>query len=192
VSAPIPKLEEHGLTVTQDRVILPENEPIFDAANILRLDHDILYLVSSSGNRCGAAWLQQTLGSTYKVHVLDNLYASTHIDTTITVIRPGLVLLNGDRVNQTNCPAIFDGWDKIFVKDVVPGSFYHYPYGSKWMALNMLSVSSDVVICDAIQVDLIKELERRKITVVPLTLRHARTLGGGFHCVTLDLERHAL
>jgi len=25
--------------------------------------------------------------------------------------------------------------------------------------------------------------------VIPLELRHSRTLGGGFHCVTLDLQR---
>ena len=27
------------------------------------------------------------------------------------------------------------------------------------------------------------------IDSIPLELRHARTLGGGFHCVTLDLHR---
>jgi hypothetical protein len=27
------------------------------------------------------------------------------------------------------------------------------------------------------------------MTVIPLELRHSRTLGGGFHCVTLDLHR---
>ena len=33
------------------------------------------------------------------------------------------------------------------------------------------------------------ELEQRGFTVIPLELRHSRTLGGGFHCVTLDLVR---
>jgi glycine amidinotransferase/scyllo-inosamine-4-phosphate amidinotransferase 1 len=36
---------------------------------------------------------------------------------------------------------------------------------------------------------LIKILEENKFTVIPLELRHSRTLGGGFHCVTLDLVR---
>jgi glycine amidinotransferase len=45
------------------------------------------------------------------------------------------------------------------------------------------------VIVDAAQTDLIGTLERHKFTVIPMTLRHSRTLGGGFHCVTLDLIR---
>ena len=32
-------------------------------------------------------------------------------------------------------------------------------------------------------------LEQYKIESIPLSMRHARTLGGGFHCVTLDLKR---
>jgi N-dimethylarginine dimethylaminohydrolase len=45
------------------------------------------------------------------------------------------------------------------------------------------------VIVDAAQTDVIKRLEAMKFTVIPHTLRHSRTLGGGFHCVTLDTWR---
>jgi len=53
----------------------------------------------------------------------------------------------------------------------------------------MLAVNPDTVIMDQNQPDLIAKLEQRNFTVIPLELRHSRTLGGGFHCVTLDLER---
>jgi N-dimethylarginine dimethylaminohydrolase len=53
----------------------------------------------------------------------------------------------------------------------------------------MLAVNQKTVIVDEIQTDLIKLLEKKNFTVVPLPLRHSRTLGGGFHCVTLDLWR---
>jgi len=36
---------------------------------------------------------------------------------------------------------------------------------------------------------LAKELEKHGIESAMLPIRHQRTLGGGFHCVTLDLER---
>jgi N-dimethylarginine dimethylaminohydrolase len=75
------------------------------------------------------------------------------------------------------------------VHDVVAQDFYQYPYASKWIALNMFSVNSSTVIVDAAQTALIQTLEQHGMTVIPLTLRHSRTLGGGFHCVTLDLER---
>ena len=53
----------------------------------------------------------------------------------------------------------------------------------------MFSIDPKTVIVDKNQIDLIRRLEQIGQTVVPLELRHSRTLGGGFHCVTLDLER---
>lgn len=189
LAAPRPRLLTMENYVEDGNIVLTEREPIFDAANVLRVNNDILYLVSNSGNRKGAQWLQNILGKDYRVHLIDNLYAYAHIDSTISVLREGFVVLNGSRVNDNNCPKIFDGWTKMYVDDVVPQSFYQYPYASKWIALNMLSINPDTVVVDKNQTALIKQLERNKFTVVPLELRHSRTLGGGFHCVTLDLER---
>lgn len=189
ISAPRPRLLTKDTYVNGDNLVLSEDEPIFDAANVLRVNNDLLYLISASGNKLGAEWLQNVVGSKYKVHILENVYAAAHIDSTITVLRDGLVVLNGSRINDTNCPSIFKDWDKIYVDDVYPNSFYNYPYASKWIALNMLSVNPNTVICDYQQTNLIKLLEKKKIDVIPLQLRHSRTLGGGFHCVTLDLFR---
>jgi N-dimethylarginine dimethylaminohydrolase len=71
----------------------------------------------------------------------------------------------------------------------VAQDFYQYPYASKWIALNMLVVDPETVIVDRHQTKLISLLEGLHFTVIPLELRHSRTLGGGFHCVTLDLVR---
>jgi N-dimethylarginine dimethylaminohydrolase len=71
----------------------------------------------------------------------------------------------------------------------VAQDFYQYPYASKWIAMNMLVVDTHTVIVDRHQQELISTLESYKFTVIPLELRHSRTLGGGFHCVTLDLLR---
>ena len=53
----------------------------------------------------------------------------------------------------------------------------------------MFSVNPHTVIVDQDNSKLIRTLEQHGMTVIPLKLRHSRTLGGGFHCVTLDLER---
>jgi glycine amidinotransferase/scyllo-inosamine-4-phosphate amidinotransferase 1 len=45
------------------------------------------------------------------------------------------------------------------------------------------------VIMDAAQTQLRHTLESHGFEVIPLTLSHSRTLGGGFHCVTLDTHR---
>jgi glycine amidinotransferase/scyllo-inosamine-4-phosphate amidinotransferase 1 len=53
----------------------------------------------------------------------------------------------------------------------------------------MLVVDPETVIVDSQQHDLITTLLAQDFNVIPMTLRHSRTLGGGFHCVTLDLVR---
>jgi scyllo-inosamine-4-phosphate amidinotransferase 1 len=160
---------------------------ILDAANICRLGDTWLYLESYSGNRAAYEWLCEQFPN-IKIE-LCNFYAGVHIDSTIVPVREGLVLLNADRVNEDNCPRAFDFWDKIYIKDVVPQSFHQYPYASKWIAMNMLVLDPETVIVDAAQTELITMLKSYGIDSIPHTLSHSRTLGGGFHCVTLDIRR---
>ena len=176
------------LDATEHYIKMPRDQGmILDAANISRLGDTWLFLESPSGNRKAYDWLCQQLPN-IKIE-LCNFYAGVHIDSTITPLREGLVALNASRVNQVNCPKAFDGWEKLWVQDVIAQDFYQYPYASKWVGMNMLSIDENTVIVDAAQIQLIKDLERCGITAIPLTLRHARTLGGSFHCVTLDLVR---
>jgi glycine amidinotransferase/scyllo-inosamine-4-phosphate amidinotransferase 1 len=162
---------------------------ILDAANVCRLGDTWLFLESASGNRAAYDWLCQQFPDV-KIE-LCNFYSGVHIDSTITPLREGLVLLNSSRVNESNCPQALADWDKIYIDQVVPQDFYQYPYASKWIALNMLVVDPETVIVDAHQDQLIKTLLSHNFNVIPMTLRHSRTLGGGFHCVTLDLVREA-
>jgi N-dimethylarginine dimethylaminohydrolase len=162
---------------------------ILDAANILRLGKNkLLYLESASGNRLAYYWLLANLPADTSIELV-NFYSGVHIDSTIVPLREGLVLLNGSRVKRDNIPNAFRDWECIFIDDVVAQDFYQYPYASKWMAMNMLVIDPSTVIIDAEQHDLMELLARKGFTVIPRTLRHSRTLGGGFHCVTLDLHR---
>ena len=162
---------------------------ILDAANVCRLGDTWLFLESPSGNRAAYDWLCDKFPQV-KIE-LCNFYAGVHIDSTIVPLREGLVLLNASRVNSDNCPRAFDYWEKIWITDnmIVPQDFYQYPYASKWIAMNMLAVDPETVILDAAQTHLITLLNKRGIDTIPLTLSHSRTLGGGFHCVTLDTKR---
>lgn len=178
------------INVTQGNevIFMPRDQGlVLDAANISRLGGTWLFLESASGNRAAYQWLCEQFPN---IHIeLCNFYAGVHIDSTITPLRKGVVLLNGARVNSNNCPRAFDGWQKIYINEVVPQGFHGYPYASKWIALNMLAIDSSTVIVDAAQTGIIKLLEGLKFNVIPHTLRHSRTLGGGFHCVTLDTWR---
>jgi glycine amidinotransferase/scyllo-inosamine-4-phosphate amidinotransferase 1 len=169
------------------RVMPRDQGMVLDAANVCRLGDKMLFLESASGNRKAYDWLcEQFPDVTIE---LCNFYSGVHIDSTIVPLRPGLVMLNSSRVSFNTVPKVFDGWQKIWVNDVVAQDFYQYPYASKWIAMNMLVVDHHTVIVDRHQTELIKTLESYKFTVIPLELRHSRTLGGGFHCVSLDLLR---
>lgn len=166
-----------------------DQKMVLDAANICRLGDTWLFLQSASGNIEAYFWLKEKFP---KINIeLCNFYSGVHIDSTITPLRHGLVMLNASRVTPENCPQVFKDWEKIWVTDdmIVPQAFDSFPYASKWIAMNMLVLDPETVIVDAAQTQLINILKSKSIDTIPLTLSHSRTLGGGFHCVTLDTRR---
>lgn len=179
---------QHHFGTTAPHIKMPRDQRMtLDAANISRFGDTWLYLISNSGNKLALEWLQQQVPHINIIPV--NFYAGVHIDSTICPISEDTVILNAHRVNNENMPEFLRDWNKIWVEDCVPQSFYEYPYASKWIGMNVLSVDPKTVIVDREQKQLINNLEKQNFTVIPLALRHSRTLGGGFHCVTLDLRR---
>ena len=162
---------------------------VLDAANVLRVSQNQwLFLESASGNRAAYEWLCAQVPEV-KIE-LCNFYAGVHIDSTIVALNATTFVVNGSRVNSTTLPRMLQDKLILYVNEVVPQDFYQYPYASKWIGLNMLSIDPHTVIVDSDQTDLIRTLESRLgMTVIPHRLRHSRTLGGGFHCTTLDLVR---
>lgn len=190
VSAPKPRLAD-SMYQREDlsKITLNNEEPVFDAANILRCNDDILYLVSNTGNLKGAKWLQNFLGDQYRIHTLENIYSYIHIDSTIAVLREGLCLLNPERVNENNMPEYLKSWDKIWCPPMVDIGYHKTNRASVWIGVNLLSVDENTIIVDNRQTELIKELKKYNIDALDCQIRHSRTLGGSFHCVTADLVR---
>lgn len=169
-------------------------EPVFDAANILKANYDILYLVSNTGNAAGAkyleSWVKTNISDKYNVHMIDNVYAYIHIDTTFVLLREGLALCNPARVNSKNLPNFLKKWDCIWAPEpyatqVMPD----WCPASPWLGMNILSINENLVMVEEHQVSLMKFLKKYNIESIPIKLRHARTLSGGPHCITLDVVR---
>jgi len=193
---------------------LGENEIVFDAANIIRIARDLLFLVSSTGNRKAAAWLQSVLGPEYRVHVTDT-YRSSHLDSTILPLKPGVALLNGARVTEDTVPDVMKSWKKLFFVDVAPVPeeevSFHRDHrlpiyrelqqlgvecaighmSSPWAGLNVFSIDETTVLVHDRQTEMIRALEREGFTVVPVRMRHCYTMLGGLHCSTLDVMRRS-
>lgn len=191
ISAPKPELTDELYDRTDlSKPTLTDFEPAFDAANIMKCGKDLMYLLSNSGNRFGAEWLQTTLGDKYRVHVLDNVYAFVHLDTTVVPLAPGVVLLNGKRVGEQNCPAYFKNWKKLYFNDPIETPFHeHWAAASPWLGMNVVSISEKLVAVEERQTHLIKLLESNGFDIMPVRMRHCRTLSGGPHCATLDTVR---
>ena len=180
-----------GCVGDPDILALTEAEASFDAANVLRCNRDIFYLVSNSGNRAGANLLQDLLGKEYRVWTIENIYSYMHIDSTISLLREGLMLLNPDRIKDKSVlPKPLQNWEAIWAPD--PGEGWHYPgycNSSKWSSMNILSINPELVLMEQEQTALATLLNKHGIESKLLPMRHSRTLGGSFHCVTLDIER---
>ncbi|WP_316192489.1 MULTISPECIES: hypothetical protein [unclassified Bradyrhizobium] len=194
---------------------LVEREIVFEAATTLRMGRDLLFLVSSSGNRLALKWLQSILGDEFRVHGTEGIYRGGHIDSTVLALRPGQVLLNSARVNEDNCPSIFSKWDKLYFEDVTPIPDMELRFqrevrepaaaklealgfdtnlrkmSSPWIGMNILSLDQNTIVVDKEQSQLIRFLEGHKYTVVPVPMRHMYTQCGGIHCVTLDTVRES-
>ena len=184
---------ETMLHVWNGHPVITPGDPtaIFDAANVCRLGNTLLYLVSETGNIEGARWLQEFLGNEYHVHPVDNLYSGVHIDSTITPVREGLVVLNAGRINEDTVPAPLKNWDKIWIhaNELALQPFDHYPYASNWIGLNFMMANPELAIVDPKQETLRKKLAAYGVDSIGVDLTESRTLGGGHHCCTLDTLR---
>jgi N-dimethylarginine dimethylaminohydrolase len=193
-SAPRPMLLDSLYDVDYGKPTPRNDEPAFDAANVLRLGRDLIYLVSRTGNKIGGLWLQTILGDDFRVHFLENVYYGSHIDSAFVALRPGLMLCNPARLNDETLPEILKQWDVIYSPPMENTDRYDADYlsksiGSDWIDMNLFSINPNLVVVDRDQTALIKLLEKQGLDVIPLKLRHSKMLGGGFHCVTLDVRR---
>lgn len=176
----------------KDILALTEYSPAFDAANIIRANNDLLYLVSNSGNISGANLLKNYVKPDVNIHLLQNVYSYMHIDSTVSFLREGLLLANPSRIkSKDDLPGPFKNWDIIWCPNPVDmGYDGNHNYASPWVwNMNLLSINENLVVIEEHQHPTKEALKKYGIECVMLPMRHARTLSGSFHCVSLDLER---
>jgi glycine amidinotransferase len=183
------RMHEFEFCITQDEVV-------FDAADMCRLGRDVLVQESMTTNRAGIRWLQRHLEPrglrVHPVHFpLD--YFPTHIDATFIPLRPGLVLTNPDRPIRDAEEKLFLGNDWEFVQAPGPSTsneeIPRYCQSSKWVSINILSVSPSLIICEEREKPLQDLLSRLGFDVVAVPFRNVYEFGGSLHCATWDIRR---
>lgn len=196
IDLPKPKLldEMYDRSDLSRPTLMDGPEPVFDAANIIKSGYDYLYLVSNTGNRAGADFLQDYLRNNfdpkYTVHKAENVYAYIHIDTTFVFLREGLVLCNPSRVTEQNLPDFLRDWDIVWAPEPYPTQVLDdWCPASPWLGMNILSIDSKTVMVEEHQTLLMRVLKKHGVDSIPVKMRHCRTFSGGPHCVTLDVVR---
>lgn len=169
----------------------PSYEIMFDGAQILRLGRDLIFNCSTENHRMGARWLQRHLGEDYRVRTIE--ITDNHLDSSVLALRPGTLLMR-DTVSMDDLPEPLRTWDVIRHKaiDAADVDNEGLPLlASQNIGINVLSLDEEKIVVQDIQIDLIRTLEKEGFTPIPCRWRHGRTVGGGFHCLTLDVRRRS-
>jgi len=181
--------------------VLNEVEIAFDAADITRCGKDIFIQHSMTANLKAAEWLKRELEGHVRVHVLHFPYDKepSHIDCTFVPLRPprgekpGIILTNPERPLANGEERIFSENNWQFVNAPMPSEI-NYPMpsfcqSSKWLSMNILSLSEDTVVVEESEKDLHELLRELRFNVIKIPFRYVFEFGGSIHCSTWDIER---
>lgn len=187
----IQKDYEDGCIMNKNKLATLNFTPMWDAANVLRAGRDILYLHSNTGNYAGAEQLQKLLGPNFNVHIISDVYSYSHLDSTIALLKPGTALINPSRIRSKDVlPYGMRNWDLIECPEPIEMNYAGTEaMMSQWTGMNCVSLDEDTVVVQSTQTNLINVLETKGFTVIPVHMRHQRSLSGGPHCCTVELER---
>jgi len=193
IAAPRPLLDARAYDA-HIKFGITEAEVLFDAANCIRLGSDIFIDLNRTANQRAWQWLERTVkglvSDEIRVHPMS--LGNDHVDVTLIPLRPGCLLIDPAKVNDSNIPPQFRSWDRVIVEEVMPTRDYGLPYplaSNDGIGRNVFLLDPNTVVVDDIQLPLVRALEKRGFNVIPLQYRHGRTLGGSWHCITLDTHR---
>jgi glycine amidinotransferase len=192
IAAPKPMLGESMWNIDHDRgvfdSVIKNDEPLFDAADFVRIGCDIIGQRSHVTNRKGIDWLRMAIGDQFKIHVYQFDDASPmHIDTTILPLAPGKVLVNPVWVNRL--PDIFKDWEVLTPPPSTLSDSHPLYMTSKWIHSNVLMLDEKRVVVEQEETALIAAFKKWGFTPILCPFRNFQTFGGSFHCATLDIRR---
>ncbi len=185
--------EEDRYKKIEDRdMILTEQEPLFDAAEILRFGKDLFYHNNFTSNLKGLNWLRRHFPN-HRVHQINlpGELIPTHIDACFTPIKPGVIIINPNRKISQEQRKIFDD-NKWEIHAAAP-SVHNTPppmcYSTIWLSMNVLILSPTTICVEASEEKMIKQMESFGMNVIRVPFRDVYAFGGSLHCATTDVYR---
>lgn len=198
IRAPIPPWPDTLYESSDDPLrewVINDSRPAFDAADFMRFGKTLLGQYSNVTNRKGVDYLRANIPHGYSVEIVqvDDPHAM-HIDATLLPLRDGLLVYNPERVTEASLRKhkVLEGWD------LHPFPFSPQPHDSPplfmtsaWLVMNVLVLDGQKVFVEENEVEFMKWIEKLGMTPIPCAFRHVYSIGGSFHCATIDLVREA-
>jgi len=186
------RMPKHGEPI---RYVINETEAVFDAADFVRAGRHLFYQRSNVTNQAGIDWLRQHLSGEYElVEIETRCLDPMHIDSSVTLLAPGKILVNPEYVDVARLPGMFKSCDVIVAPEPDPLASSDilarfFSMCSKWISVNVLSLDEKRVIVEKTQVGMIKRLREHGFEPIPCSFANYLPFGGAFHCATLDIRR---
>lgn len=198
ISAPRPELSERSYVPDfvapeedeEQRFILTDFEPLFDAADAIKCGRDLFVGRSSCCNTFGIEWLRRHLAPDYRVHEVEIRDTHPmHLDATFYPLAPGKLLVHPTRCAKVPQMFIDAGWEILTCPEPNMPSDHPMYNCSRWISMNVVMLDEQRVIVSRGEDDLIAVLKRWGFTPIECPFWDFETIGGGFHCASVDIRR---
>jgi len=162
------------------------NNCFLAGGDVLLNGYDIY--VGNSGlasNKNGIAWLQQQLGSSYRVHEIPIKREALHLDVCMMLVGPTLGLICRDWVHLDRLPRGLENYDWI---DVTPEE-------ASWLGCNVCVLDEAKIVLPDQQFDVAQRLKEKlgaNLDLLWIDFENVVQLGGGLRCCHHPLVRESV
>lgn len=179
---------------------IPNRDPMFDAANIIKFGKDIFISGGGADNQLGYNWICRHFGNDYRLHRFDQEKFAGHLDTHFAIIRPGLLLTY---YPKDFLPEYFHNWDIIYLDPAADREISNQQilYDEKIqdddfvntvVSTNILSIDQNtIMLLDHLKNNkyLLNQLERFGVEPLFVKFTYSHFFNQGLTCITLDTVR---
>lgn len=182
-----------GEDVSPHHWAINNSRPAFDAADFMRFGKTLIGQLSNVTNTKGVEYLREAVPDGYTVELLEvNDPHAMHIDATILPLREKLLVYNPQRVTEKALRRheSLSDWEMhaypfVPIRPAFPPLYMTSP----WIVLNALCLNERKIVVEAEDTEFAKWLKSLGMEPIPCPFRHVNSIGGSFHCATVDLLR---
>jgi len=158
--------------------VLTEKEPLFDAADVVRLGKDLIVQKSMVTNDAGIDWLRRHFPN-HRIHKVGRReLLPWHLDSTLVPL---------DEKEREFYEK--NGWQLVEAPKSVLKKKQPYDFCSWWLNMNTLVLDPKTVCVEASETPIMELLDKHGFDVVPVPFYDVSPFGGGLHCCTADVYR---